>query len=143
MSDEIGMKVKVELEKDMIFRWDMGINTEKTFYIDEEHNASELWGPDPSRLLASAVLGCMSASFLFCLKKRNLTLDDLKGEAEIVIAINEKKLSRVKEINVKLTPITSDPKVNKRIEQCKKFFEQYCTVTESVRAGIKVNAEIE
>ena len=36
-----------------------------------------------------------------------------------------------------------DPKVLKRMEQCKKMFEQYCTITQSVRAGIIVNLNIE
>ena len=41
-----------------------------------------------------------------------------------------------------LIPESKDPTVLKRIEQCKKFFEQYCTITESVRAGIDVNLNI-
>ncbi|MBN1802648.1 MAG: OsmC family protein [Candidatus Lokiarchaeota archaeon] len=140
--NEYKSKVNIELESNMIFKWDLGILMEKTLFIDELHSKNEeMLGPSASKLLASAILGCLSASFVFCLKKRNLTLDDFKGEAEIIVGKNEKNLLRVKELNVHLTPTSSDPEVLKRIEQCKKFFEQYCTITESVRAGITVNVD--
>jgi uncharacterized OsmC-like protein len=140
MSEETITKVNLELVKDMIFKWDLGLPKVGECFIDEtNHDLDEMIGPDPSRLLASAILGCLSASFVFCLQKRNLKLDDFKAEAEILIERNEKKLLRVKEINVSLNPQTTDPIVLKRINQCKKMFEQYCTITESVRAGIDVN----
>lgn len=143
MTEDNITRVSIELEKDMIFKWDLGLKINNEWYIDEtNHDPEEMVGPNPSRLLASAVLGCLSASFLFCLQKRKLTLDDLKGEAEISFHKNDKNLLRVKEINVKLTPKTSDPAVQKRIGQCIKFFEQYCTITESVKAGINVNLDI-
>jgi len=143
MSEETISKVSLELEEDMIFKCNLGLPKYEDWFIDESnHNADEMWGPNPSRLLASAVLGCLSASFIFCLQKRNLKLDDFKAEAEILIERNEKKLLRVKEINVSLNPETTDPIVLKRINQCKKMFEQYCTITESVRAGIDVNLKI-
>ena len=143
MSEQVSTKVSLEMEEEMIFKCNLGLPKYEEFFIDEaHHDKDEMWGPNPSRLLASAILGCLSASFMFCLQKRKLTLDDFKAEAEIIIARNEKKLFRVKEINVQLNPKSSDPAVVKRIEQCKKFFEQYCTITESVRAGIDVNVEI-
>ena len=40
-------------------------------------------------------------------------------------------------------PRSNDEKVQKRIKQCSKIFERTCTVTESVRAGIKVNVDID
>ncbi len=143
MTEETTTKVNMELIEDMIFKWDLGIPKVGESFIDEmHHEVDDMLGPNPARLLASAILGCLSASFVFCLQKRKLELDNLKAEAEIIIGRNDKKLLRVKEINVVLTPKTSDPTVLKRIEQCKKFFEQYCTITESVRAGIDVNLNI-
>ncbi len=144
MSEELVTKVELELVEDMLFRCDMGNIKVKECYIDErDPNEYEMLGPNPSKLLASAVLGCISASFLYCLQKKNLKLNELTGEAVVIVARNEKGLLRVREINVELITKTSDPKVIKRIEQCKKMFEQYCTITESVRAGIKVNLKVE
>ena len=144
MSREIRSKVSLELEKDMIFKCDMGQMKVKDCYIDETHeNEAEMLGPNPIKLLSSAILGCLSASYIFCLMKKNLSLDDYKAEAETVISKNDKGLYRIKEINVKILPNTNNPEVHKRMKQCHKFFEQYCTITESVRAGIKVNLKID
>ncbi|MHA1785519.1 MAG: OsmC family protein [Candidatus Helarchaeota archaeon] len=144
MSNELRAKVHLELEKDMIFKCDMNVMKVKECYIDETHHDDmEMLGPNPTKLLATAVLGCLSASFIFCLQKKKLTIDDFKGTAEAVIARNDKGLFRVKEINVDLIPKSDDPNILRRIEQCKKIFETYCTITESVRAGIKVNVNIE
>ena len=143
MAEEKKTKVGIKLDHDMIFKCNLGFEKLQEIYIDETLEEKEdLWGPDAARLLGMALLGCLSASFILCLQKRNLELDDLRAEAEIIIAKNEKKLLRVKEINVDLIPESKDPSVLKRIEQCKKFFEQYCTITESVRAGIDVNLNI-
>jgi len=45
-------------------------------------------------------------------------------------------------IDVTLKPQTDDPSAIKRLGECKKVFEKLCTVTESVRHGIKVNVNV-
>jgi len=142
LSKELKNTVTLDLERDMIFRCDPNEMKIKECYIDETNEDLEMLGPNPVKLLASAVLGCLSASLIFCIQKKKLTLDEFHAEAEITIARNEKGLFRVKEINVDLQPKSDDPAMIKRIEQCKKMFETYCTITESVRAGIPVNLEI-
>ncbi|MFX0154100.1 MAG: OsmC family protein [Candidatus Hodarchaeota archaeon] len=134
----------------MIFKCDLGNMKVKDCYIDEEHHEEvDMLGPNPSRLLALGVTGCLSASFIFCLKKRNLHVDDFKAEAEVTIMRNEKGFWRIKNINVEVDPTITDPEALKRAKQCLKetsngvnFFEQYCIVTQSVRAGIEVNVNL-
>ena len=128
----------------MIFKCDLGDLKVKDCYIDET-NISEvdMIGPNPSRLLGLALLGCLSASFIFCLKKKSLTLEDLKADAEIHIGRNEKGFLRVLKIDVNIKTTINDPGTRKRAEQCKKMFEQYCTVTQAVREGIEVNVNVE
>jgi len=153
MSDEMGTKVGLKLaeeESQMIFKCDMGSLRVKDCYIDEEHREEvDMMGPNPSRLLAWGVLGCLSASFIFCIKKRGFKVDDFDAEAEIRIKRNEKGFWRVKKINVSINPKFSDPDTLKRAEQCLKedkegvsFFEQYCIVTQSVRSGIDVEVNV-
>ena len=143
ISREIKTNVALSLEKDMIFKCDMGLFKVEECYIDETNqNEADMWGPNPAKLLASAVLGCLSASFIFCLQKKKLEIEHFKGEAEIVIHRDKNDLMRVKEINVELEPKTDDPAITRRIGQCKKIFERFCTITESVRAGITVNVNI-
>ena len=143
MSYDFTNRVKLKLEKDMIFKCDMGDMNVKDCYIDETNvKEADMWGPNPTMLLASAVMGCLSASLIFCLKKRDLKLDEFEAEAELKGGRNEKGFLRVKEINVKLTPKTNDEKVKDRLNKCLKIFEKFCTVTESVRAGIPVNVDV-
>ncbi|NHJ24434.1 MAG: OsmC family peroxiredoxin [Candidatus Lokiarchaeota archaeon] len=143
MSDEIKTKVGIKLEEEMIFKCDLGTMKVKDCYIDETNKDEvDMLGPNPSRMLGLAILGCLSASFIFCLKKRVLSLDDLKAIAEVTLARNEKGFLRVKKIDVNIDTIIKDPDARKRAEQCKKMFENYCTVTQSVRDGIKVEVNL-
>lgn len=136
MSEEIITKVGLNLESGMLFKCDLGDIKVKDCYIDDEHHKEvDMLGPNPSRMLGLAVLGCLSASFLFCLKKRNFNIEDLKAEAEVTIRRNEKGFWRVKKINVKIKPKIDDPDTKKRADQCLKMFEQYCIVTQAVREG--------
>jgi len=150
MKTKVGIKLD-EYESQMIFKCDLGIMKVKDCYIDEEHHKEvDMLGPNPSRMLALGVLGCLSASFIFCLKKRNFKVDDLNSEAEVTIARNEKGFWRVKKIDVNITPIIKDQDALKRAQQCLKqvkddasFFEQYCIVTQAVRTGIEVNVNFD
>lgn len=143
MSEGIKTKVGLSLEQDMIFKCDLGEMKVKDCYIDETNKDEiDMLGPNPSRMLAMAILGCLSASFIFCLKKKNLTLDDLKAQAEVLIARNEKGFWRVKKIDATIDIKINDPDTLKRADQCKKMFEQYCVVTQAVREGIEVEVNL-
>ncbi len=143
MTETMKTKVGLSLEKEMIFKCELGEMQVKDCYIDEEHPVeAEMWGPNPSRMLAMAVLGCLSASFIFCLKKKNLSINDLKAEAEATIARNEKGFWRVKKIDVTINMKIDDPETRKRADQCRKMFEQYCIVTQAVREGIDVEVNL-
>jgi organic hydroperoxide reductase OsmC/OhrA len=99
-------------------------------------------GPNPSRMLGVAVLGCLSSSFIFCLKKKDFTLDNLKAEAEVTVARNDKGFWRVAKIDVNIDIEIDDPEARKRADQCRKMFEQYCLVTQAVREGIDVEVNL-
>ncbi|MFX1315445.1 MAG: OsmC family protein [Promethearchaeota archaeon] len=143
MSEGIKTKVGLELEDEMIFRCDLGDMKVKDCYIDESHKDEiNMLGPNPSRMLALAVLGCLSASFIFCLKKKDLSLDNLKAEAEVTIARNQKGFWRVKKIDVDIDIKINDPNIRQRADQCRKMFEQYCVVTQAVREGINVEVNL-
>ncbi len=143
MSEEIKPKVGITLDKEMIFKCNLGDMKVKDCYIDDTHKDEvDMLGPNPSRMLGLALLGCLSASFIFCLKKKNLTLDDLNAEAELTIARNERGFWRVMKVDVDINIKISDPATRKRADQCKKMFEQYCIVTQAVREGIDVEVNL-
>jgi len=143
MSEGMKTRVGLSLEQEMIFSCDLGDMKVKDCYVDDTHKDEvEMVGPNPTRMLGLALLGCLSASFIFCLKKKKLTLDDLKAEAELTIARNKKGFWRVKKINVDIDIKISDPDTRKRADQCKKMFEEYCVVTQAVREGIDVEVNV-
>jgi len=143
MTEGLKTKVGLTLEEEMIFKCDLGEMKVKDCYIDEAHKDEvDMLGPNPSRMLAMAILGCLSASFIFCLKKRNFTLDNLKAEAEVTIARNQKGFWRVKKIDVDIKMKIEDQRTRKRADQCRKMFEQYCVVTQAVREGIDVEVNL-
>lgn len=150
MIHEENTTVNLELEKDLIFKCSLGLEKLKEIYIDETLKKKENpWGPDAAKLLGMAILGCLSASFIFCLNKRNLTPDDLQAHAEISFKKIEKGYERIKKIDVKLMPKTDNPATLKRINQCirelksgKSLFEETCIITASIREGIKINVDV-
>jgi uncharacterized OsmC-like protein len=148
---EENTKVSIKLKKEMIFELQNTYKNLNSLLIDETlDDKIEKVGPDAASLLGMAVISCLSASFIFCLEKRNLTLDDLEAKADITFKEPKKGYKRVASIDVKIIPKTSDPEVLKRVKQCIKeikgghmFFEESCIISPSVREGIDIEVHVE
>ena len=143
-SEEMKTEVGIHLKKEMIFECDLAEIKVEDCYIDETNKKpAEMWGPNPSRMLGMAVLGCLSASFIFCLKKKDFKVEDLNAKAEVTVARNEKGFWRVKNIDVIIKPKIDTPDMRKRADRCRKMFEDYCIVTQAVREGINVEVTLD
>jgi len=143
MSNELKSRVGLHQEKEMIFKCDLGNLRMDNLYIDESNKKkNEKIGPSPIKLLGLSVLGCLAASFSFCLQKKDFSLSELEGKAEVTIARNEKTFWRVKKIDIELNPKINTPEMRKRADQCREFFEQYCIISESLRTGFEVNVNL-
>ena len=139
LKSKVGLKQKEEL----IFKCDLGSLNNVNLYIDEKNKKeNEKIGTSPAKLLALSVLSCLALSFSFCLKKENFSLSGFEGNAEVIITRNDKGFWRVKKINVEMNPKIDTPKMRKRADQCRKFFEQYCIISESLRSGFEVNVNL-
>jgi uncharacterized OsmC-like protein len=115
----------------------------ENLYIDEKNKKeTEKLGPSPVKLLGLSVLGCLAASFSFCLQKSDFSLLGLNGSAEVTITRNDKGFWRVNKIDIEMVPQIDTPEMHKRVNQCGKFFEQYCIISESLRTGFEVNVNI-
>lgn len=141
LNDETRVKIELSRIRDLIFKIMIGEDL-ASILVDETNEGDEREGVKPSHLLAAAVMGCLSSSFLFCIGKKDLDVDDLSGTATVTTGRDDDGYLRVTGIEVSLKPETTDPDTLKRIKACKKFFEQYCVVTESVRQGIPVSVDI-
>ncbi|MFX0023826.1 MAG: OsmC family protein [Candidatus Hermodarchaeota archaeon] len=143
MADEYISEVGLRLEEDMIFKCDLGQIKMNDLFIDEQHKKSkEKIGPNPSKLLALSILGCMSASFAFCLQKKDFSLSNFEGKAFITSERNDGGLWRIKKIKLELYPKIDTPEMRERADQCQKFFKKFCIISESIREGIEIDTNI-
>ena len=98
-------------------------------------------GPTPLQLLAAAVGNCLSASLLFALRKYKQSPEPLRTHAEARVGRNDRNRLRVEAIDVRITlgvPAGSLEHADRALAQ----FEDFCTVTASVRGAIPVNVEV-
>ncbi|MEJ2248516.1 MAG: OsmC family protein [Candidatus Lokiarchaeota archaeon] len=150
MVHEEPTKVSIELEKNMIFHsLNEYLKIQKLIIDETLDKKGKLDGPDAASLLGLAIISCLSASFIFCLNKRNLSIDDLTTSAEITFKKLDKGYTRVDKISVNLTPKSDDPDVLKRIKLCSRelndgdlLFEKSCIITPSIREGIDVSVKV-
>jgi len=98
-------------------------------------------GPTPTRLLSVAIGHCLSSSLLFCLQKARIKVNDLQTTIKANVDRNKDDYLRIQSIDVKVKlEVAEEDKP--RLPRCLSLFENYCTVTQSVQQGIKVNLEI-
>lgn len=138
---EMKFSAEIEFISNMEFsvRFDI---PKKEWTLDETKEVGgEEKGPSASRLLASAIGNCLSASLIFCMRKSRIEFSALKTIVNGKIERDENNLLRIKEINVEILPKVKEEDRGK-LEKCKAIFEKYCIVTESVRKGVKVNVEV-
>jgi uncharacterized OsmC-like protein len=143
MAIELNTTVGLKQVEEMVFKCDLGSPKIDNLYIDEKNGKeTEKVGTSPVKLLALSVLGCLAASFSFCLQKKKFSLSELEGRAQVTISRNDKGFWRVKKIDVEMIPQINTPEMRKRADECTKFFEQYCIIAESLRNGFEVNVNL-
>jgi uncharacterized OsmC-like protein len=99
-------------------------------------------GPSPVQLLASAVGNCLGASLLFALRKFNpQAAGRIAAEVSAETGRNADKRLRVTGIQARLT-IGEDVAAYKHLDRALATFEDFCTVTASIRAGIPVTVRV-
>jgi organic hydroperoxide reductase OsmC/OhrA len=135
---------QVELERlgGYRFRADFGNPAIPPLVLDEGPPLGQDAGPNPTKLLATAVGNCLSASLVFCLGKSRVEVGTLRTTATGRLVRNERGRLRIERIDVLLRPELpgADPA---RVQKCLERFEDFCTVTASVRQGLTVGVKVE
>ncbi len=111
------------------------------FLVDETKPDGEGSGPNPPRLLAAAVGHCMSSSLIYCLKKARISVRDIETTVKTSLFRNETGKLRIRSIDVQIS-LKVDEEDEPRVQRCLTLFEDYCTVTQSIRKGIEVNVQV-
>ena len=133
---EGSFSVILDQEEDYRFRVDFG---NSDLLVDEPPPLGKGSGPNASKMLASAVANCLSASLVFCLKKFRQDVKGVKTTASGTLIRNEKGRLRVGEIEVVIRLESN----YEHLDRCLAQFEDFCVVTASVRAGIPVRVRVE
>lgn len=110
--------------------------------VDEGPPLGKNAGPSPTRLLATAVASCLSASLVFSLGKSRVEVRSLTARASGTLVRNQEKRLRIGRLDVVLVLGIDDGERAKAGEALARF-EDFCTVTASVRQGLPVGVRVE
>lgn len=92
-------------------------------------------------MLGAAVGSCLASSLLFCGDKMRAPVKSLNARVSVDKVRDEHQHLRIGTIRVTLA-VKAPEHSRERFERCTKLFEDYCTVTASVRQGIPVDVVI-
>lgn len=137
MSETQEFTLTVTQESDYVFRIEFDDTAIPALHTDESAPLGNDTGPNPSRMLVAAVANCLSASLLFSLRKYKNNPGSIVTRAKATLERNEQKRLRIAHIDVDiaLPEAVGDYAQSERLLQ---QFENFCVVTESVRAGVPV-----
>ena len=141
MSTDAPIRITLEQEEDYSFRIRFDDTTIADLMTDEPAPLGKGEGPNPTRLLVSAVANCLSASLLFALRKFRNTPGRLVTHATAELVRNEQGRLRVGHIHADIQ-LAEAGTAHASLERILAQFENFCVVTESVRHGIEVSVSI-
>jgi uncharacterized OsmC-like protein len=142
MTNEI-QRFSVELEQqegfEFVVRFDWPVAELK---LDEPEPLGTRSGPNAARLVAAAVANCLSASLVFCLRtKFRQNPGPVRAMATGRLERNAQGRHRIAGIDVVLSMSERVGELPHQ-ERCLDQFEDFCVVTESIRAGIPVSVSV-
>ncbi|MBP9113074.1 MAG: OsmC family protein [Polyangiaceae bacterium] len=108
--------------------------------MDEPAPLGKDTAPNPARILAASVGNCLSASLVFCLQRKGVTVKGLRSEVKVELIRNDRKRLRIGHIEVTIHPGSDIPK--DVLDACLSTFEDFCVVTQSVREGLDVKVNV-
>jgi uncharacterized OsmC-like protein len=140
MSQDDSVIVRLVQRRDYQFDNSFGAGV-PPLLADEPPPLGQGAGPAPTQLLAAAVGNCLAASLLFALRKYKQQPEPLQAEVTAQIGRNAQGRLRVQAMLVRLT-LGVPAEALDHLERALASFEDFCTVTGSVRAAIPVTVEV-
>lgn len=141
MSETQQFTLTLTQESDYAFRVAFDDTAIPALLTDEPTPLGGDAGPNPSRLLVTAVANCLAASLLFSLRKFKNSPATIVARARATMGRNEQNRLRVSHIAVAIElPEAADS--YQHLERLLAQFENFCVVTESVRSGVAVDVTV-
>jgi len=132
--------VKLTQQGDYLFSNSFGAEV-PALNSDEPPPLGKGAGPSPVQLLEAAVGNCLAASLVFALRKYKQSAEPVSASVEATTGRNEQNRLRVQRLAVRITLGVPAAQVE-RLDRALAQFEEYCTVTQSVRTAIPVDVEV-
>lgn len=142
MSEETTMSLSLTLKDGYAFTVDFGDAGIAPITIDEPPPLGHNEGPGPTRLLASAIAGCLGASLIFCLRKSRVEVPAMRTDVHVTTGRNTAGRLRVQKVAVRLVPSVPVDQ-HERMTRCLELFEEFCTVTAAVREGFIIDVSVD
>ncbi len=134
--------VSVSLQQQADYRFEIrfggGI---ATLIADEPAPLGQGQGPSPAQLLCASVGNCLSDSLLFALRKFKQAPEPLRCDVQADVGRNADNRLRILGIHATITlgvPASSLDHLERALAQ----FEEFCTVTQSVRQALPVRVTV-
>jgi organic hydroperoxide reductase OsmC/OhrA len=139
--DQTDMRINLRQEADYRFEVSYEGTGIGVLHTDEPPPLGRGTGPNPARLLGTAVANCLAASLLFALRKFHNEPEPMQATCTLAPERNEDGRWRIRRIQVEIklgVPWSSLQHAERALAQ----FEDFCVVTQSVRAGIDVAVRV-
>ena len=137
------MQVKLNHLKDLHFK--ASARNFKSIDLDEpkSFHGTNL-GPSPVEYLLIGIGGCLGSSFMFCLIKNGIEIENL----EILVdgKIHHKPPTmrlKLVQVDVKIMYVLKELSQAEQIEQCRNKFMKHCIVSDTLINGIPINVEFQ
>jgi len=135
------LRITLEQESDYAFRVTFDDTTLTPLLTDEPAPLGHDRGPNPSRLLLTAIANCMAASLLFALRKFRNAPGTIKAHVSATPERNADGRWRIARADVEL--VLADPAADyQQLDRILGQFENFCVVTQSVRDGVDVRVTV-
>jgi len=134
---------QIELRQQADYRFEVHFDNPAVpvLITDEDAPVGADTGPSPTRLLGTAVANCLAASLLFAMRKFRNEPGPLRAVATVRLSRNENKRLRIGHIGVDLHFAMAASQVQ-MLDRILSQFEDFCVVTQSVRAAIPVDVRV-
>lgn len=109
--------------------------------VDEPEPLGRGEGPNPVRLLSAAVGECIGSSLVWCLERARVKIRGLETTVRMDLLKVEGGYWRIKGIRAEVL-LQVDEGERGRMPRCLELFEEYCTVTQGLRLGTRVDIDV-
>ena len=135
--------IRIQLRQQADYRFEVHFEGTEVdpLFTDEPPPLGGGTGPNPARLLGAAVANCLSASLLFALRKFGNEPGHMETDCTLAPERNAQGRWRTQHIEVEIrlgVPWASLKHAERALAQ----FEDFCIVTQSVRAGMDVRVKV-